>query len=126
MLRLLATFAFLALLLAGLGLYGVLSYVVSQRTHELGIRMALGAPRSSLLAGVMRRGLSLTLVGLALGTPLAFVLTRLLAAVLYGVQSIDPMTFAVTPLALLLTAGAASYLPARRATRVDPATTLRH
>lgn len=122
----LACFAFFGLLLAGLGLYGVLSYVVKQRTHELGIRMALGAPRSSLLSGVMRRELALTVAGLALGAPMTFILARVLATLLYGVQPIDPMAFAVTPLALLLVAGLASYLLARRATRVDPVMTLRN
>jgi predicted lysophospholipase L1 biosynthesis ABC-type transport system permease subunit len=122
---LLAVFAGLALLLASIGLYGVLSYAVMQRSREIGLRMALGASSGSVMRMVVARGLSLTGVGLALGLALAWALTRTLQNLLFGVAAGDPATF-ITVVAVLGTiALAACYLPARRASRLDPIAVLR-
>ena len=124
--RLLETFAFLALLLAAIGIYGSMSYFVTERTHEIGIRVALGAQRASILGLVTRLGLKLSLMGVAIGVALALGLTRVIAQFLFGVTATDPVTFAEVGLGLLGTALAACYIPARRATRVDPMVALRH
>jgi len=123
---LLAIFGAVALLLATMGLYGVLAQVVAQRTREVGIRMALGASRSDVLRLVMRQGLTTTLVGLGLGLGLAFGATRLVASQLIGVGPLDPVAFLGTSTLLVAAAIAASYLPARRAATQDPLTALRH
>jgi predicted permease len=123
---LLSLFGGLALLLAAIGLYGVLSYVVSRRTHELGIRLALGAARGDLLGLVVRQGLRVTLVGVAIGMMGALVAGKAIAALLYGVSPHDPLVLGTATLVLLSVAALASYLPARRATKVDPMVALRY
>ena len=122
---LLAIFAFLALLLASIGLYGVMAYTVSQRTRELGIRLALGARQRDVRNMVVRQGLLLAAGGVAIGLAVAFALARLVTNLLFGVSGTDPVTFAVIPIVLLLVAGLATYLPAWRASRVDPVNALR-
>jgi putative ABC transport system permease protein len=127
MLMLLMTaFAGLALLLTGVGLYGVLSYHVAQRTREIGVRMALGANAARVLALVLREGLMLVLAGAAIGIVGTFAVTRLLKSVLFGVGTMDPWALAGAIFALLICALLASYIPARRATKVDPMVALRY
>jgi predicted permease len=123
---LLNAFAVVALLLASIGLYGVNSYLVGQRTHELGIRLALGAKRRDILQLILRHGMKMALGGVVLGLIGALCLTQLLTEMLFGVSATDPATFAVIALILTAVALLASYLPARRATRVDPLVALRH
>lgn len=119
-------FGLTALLLAGLGIYGVISYLVSERTHEIGIRLALGASRSNILRMVLRQGLGLALVGAAVGLVCALIVSHLMASLLYGVRPTDPFTFVGVVLLLIAVALLACYIPARYATRVDPMTALRY
>jgi putative ABC transport system permease protein len=119
-------FTALALALALIGLYGVLAYIVVQRTHEIGIRLALGAQPRNIVALVMTQGLQLVLFGLALGLAGAYALTRVLGRLLYGVSAADAPTFATITLLLLLVALLACWIPARRATKVAPLVALRH
>jgi putative ABC transport system permease protein len=122
----LGIFAFLALALAAVGIYGVTSYSVSQRTHEIGIRMALGAQDSDVLRLVVGHGLALAVIGMTLGVAGALVLTRFLASMLYGIRPTDPLTYLGVCLLLMAVAMVASYIPARRATKVDPMEALRY
>ncbi|MGC1685956.1 MAG: ABC transporter permease [Candidatus Acidiferrales bacterium] len=119
-------FAFTALLLAGLGIYGVISYIVSERTHEIGIRLALGAQQKSILQMVLRQGLALAAAGTAVGLVCALIVSHLMAGLLYGVKPVDPLTFAGVALLLVGVALLACYIPARRAIRVDPIVALRY
>jgi putative ABC transport system permease protein len=123
--QLLTAFAAAALLLATLGIYGVVSYSVSRREREIGVRMALGAQAAHVVRMVLREGLRLSLLGVLAGSLLALALARLLAGFLYGVSATDPLTYALAACGLALAAAAACWLPARRATRVDPAVCLR-
>ena len=124
-LLLLDIFAGVALALAAVGIYGVVSYSVSQRTHEIGVRMALGAKRGAILGLVVREGLSLTLIGVAVGIAVALVVTRFAATLLFEISPTDPLTFVMIPMILAGVALAASLAPARRATKVDPMIALR-
>jgi putative ABC transport system permease protein len=120
-----ALFALTALLLAGLGIYGVISYVVSERAHEIGIRLALGAQRGNVLQMILRQGLHLAIAGSAVGLVGALIVSRLMAGLLYGVKPADPLTFTGVAFLLVGVALLACYLPARRATKVDPIVALR-
>jgi putative ABC transport system permease protein len=120
------SFSLLALLLASVGIFGVSSYVVGQRTHEIGIRMALGARRLDILRLILGSAGKLALSGVLIGFLCALALTRLMAGLLYGVSPNDPLTFVVVPAILIFVAMLASYLPARRAAKVDPLVALRY
>ena len=124
--RLSSFFGLLALLLVWVGLYGLMAYAAAQRTHEIGIRVALGAPREDILKLVVGQGLKVTLIGVGIGIVVAFVLTRFIWSLLYGVKPADPVTFVAVSLILTAVAVLASYLPARRATKVDPTVALRY
>src|SRR5262249_38939745 len=123
---LLAVFAGLALLLASIGIYGVLSYRVAQRTQEIGVRMALGATRTRVLQLVIGDAVILSAAGIGLGLVGAFGITRLMATLLFGVSTTDPLTFAFVAAILVVVSLLASYIPARRATRVDPIDAVRY
>jgi predicted permease len=118
-------FASLALLLAGLGMYGVMAYSVTQRTHEVGIRMALGAQKSHVLRLILAKGMTITMIGIVLGLTLSIVLTRLMTALLFGITPTDTLTFVAVTVFVILVALLAGYLPARRATTLNPVTALR-
>jgi putative ABC transport system permease protein len=123
---LLALFSGLALVLAAVGIYGVVSYSVAQRQTEIGIRMALGAQRGDVLRLVLARGGKISIAGIVIGSAASLALTRLIANLLYSVSAVDPVTFAVVALVLALIAMVACYIPARRALRVDPLIAMRH
>jgi putative ABC transport system permease protein len=122
----LVTFAALALTLAAVGLYGVLSYGVSQRRREIGLRSALGASRSTILRHVIHDGLRVTTIGLVVGLITAAATTRLMQSALFGITALDPLSFAVAPILLIPIAVAACLVPARRAASTDPAVALRY
>jgi putative ABC transport system permease protein len=124
-LRFVAVFAGLALLLSAIGIYAVLAYMVSQRKRELGIRMALGAQRWQILRLVLRNGMGLTLVGVACGIAASLALTRLLAGLLFDIRATDPLAFSAAAFLLVVTALLACYVPARKASRLDPIIVLR-
>ena len=125
-LLLLCAFATIALVLAGVGIYGLISFSISQRTHEIGVRMALGARARDITRMILGEGIALALAGVTAGVVGALVLTRLLKGFLFGVTPTDPVTFAAISALLVALALVASYLPARRATRVDPMVALRY
>ena len=113
-------FSLLGLIIAAVGLYGIVAYSVSRRTTELGVRIALGARTRDVMTLVLREGVSIALAGVAIGIPSAYAASRMFAGLLFGVTTTDRLTYAISAGALLLVAIAASYVPARRAARVDP------
>jgi putative ABC transport system permease protein len=123
---LLTIFAATAMLLAAIGLYGVMSYAVAQRTREIGVRMALGARRPDVLALIVKRGMALVLIGIACGIVLSLASARLMSGLLFGITATDPLTFIGVAALLALVAFVANYLPARRAASVDPIVALRY
>jgi putative ABC transport system permease protein len=119
-------FGILAALLTAVGLYGVISFLVTQRTREIGIRMALGAGKRQVLLSILRETLMLTVLGIGVGLPITFSVTRLVASMLFGIDPTDPVTLALAAFALCGVGLAAAYIPARRAAAVDPITALRY
>jgi putative ABC transport system permease protein len=124
--HLLGLFASVAVILASLGIYGVTAYFVSERTHEIGIRLALGAEHKEIIWSVLRRSLATVMVGIGLGIVAASWLTKFISSLLYGVSPTDPRIFCLVAAILAGVAALASYIPARRASRVDPVVSLRH
>jgi putative ABC transport system permease protein len=124
--QLIALFAATALLLAALGIYGVTSYMVNERTHEIGVRLALGARHADVMRMVLRQGFGIAIIGAALGLGGALLVSRAMVGLLVGVSPADPWTFGLTTVVLTLCAMAGCYLPARRAIRVDPIVALRY
>jgi len=125
-LQLLSIFGWVAIFLAGIGIYGVMSYFVNQHTHDIGIRMALGAHPAEILKWVAGLGFRLIAIGIVAGVALALGVTRLISALLFGVKPADPLTYLLVALALAAVASLACYIPARRATKVDPMIALRY
>jgi putative ABC transport system permease protein len=123
---LLGLFAGIALLLAAVGIYGLIAYSVAQRTHEIGVRMALGAARADVVRMVVRQGARLAAIGIALGLGGALALTRLLKTMLFGIGVTDALTFAAAPLGMMLVVLLATFVPAIRATRISPVVALRY
>jgi putative ABC transport system permease protein len=123
---LMAALGGIALVLASVGVFGVMSYSVSERTHEIGVRMSLGAQTGDILRMVLRSGMFLAALGLAIGLPIAFLMARALASLLFGVEAADPFSFIGLPVLLAAVAALACYLPARRAARLDPLKALRY
>jgi putative ABC transport system permease protein len=121
----LSAFSVLALALAGIGLYGIVSYSVSRRTREVGIRISLGADRARVVRTLMGNGMKLVILGSVIGVSIALLAANVLTSLLFNVSAMDPMTFLLVPLVFVVTAMIAAYVPARRASRVDPAAALR-
>jgi putative ABC transport system permease protein len=122
---LLAVFAAVALALAAIGIYGIIAYAVTERTHEIGVRLALGAQRRDVVSMIVGQGMAMTAAGTAVGIVAALMTARLMTGLLFGVSAIDPLTFVVIPLLVAAVALVACWLPARRATTVDPLVALR-
>ena len=122
---LIAAFALMAIVLASVGVYGLMSFSVQQRTREIGIRVALGARPRQVMLPVLREGMTLAIIGIGIGVPGAFAATRVLSSFLFGVDAGDPLTFSVVAVLLLAVALLATYIPSRRVLRVDPITALR-
>jgi putative ABC transport system permease protein len=123
---LLVLFAAIALLLAAVGIYGLIAYSVAQRTHEIGVRMALGAAQGDVMQMIVRQAVSMALIGIMLGLGGAFALTRLLKTLLFGVGVTDALTFAAAPVGIMLVVLIATFIPAIRATRISPVVALRY